>query len=276
LSAVNPKIRGASFEPSLSVVSLDIETSITNGTIQWPMAVGLWKVGHPDLDAVVADWRASAQTGHLPNIEWDKHAPGTVAARKWKGDMPKPGEINPINMPEGGKWPVSQGIGWGSAKIAKVVKCSDIPKKLFYNKELFYCDHMPNSTSAVSSVDEAYAVWRSLTGVWPPTKPCQDDQKALDGVLKQIAPTLEGANCSAAFATLQQYLPGFGCDNTDTPPSIRDMCWSICGGKPIPDVPSPPPPPSPTALQPHCTVCNHMYDAEKDGSGEQIRDLPDS
>ena len=33
LSAVNPKIRGASFEPSLSVVSLDIETSITNGTI---------------------------------------------------------------------------------------------------------------------------------------------------------------------------------------------------------------------------------------------------
>ena len=31
--------------------------AITNATIQWPMAVSIWKVGHPELEAAVQDWR---------------------------------------------------------------------------------------------------------------------------------------------------------------------------------------------------------------------------
>ena len=69
--------------------------AIINGTIQWPMAVSIWKIGHPELQDAVTDWRASAETGHLPNIEWDAHTAGTAPARPWKGAMPTPGETNP-------------------------------------------------------------------------------------------------------------------------------------------------------------------------------------
>jgi rubredoxin len=250
--------------------------AITNGTIQWPMAVSIWKVGHPELDSAVTDWRANTMTGHLPNIEWDKQTPGTVPAYAWTGAMPEPGELNPSAMPKPGAFPSSLGAGWGSPKIAKVVKCSDIPSKFIYNTdELFYCDHMPNTTSSVSSVDEAYGIWKALTGVWPPTKPCADDLKALDDALKVIAPTLAGSNCSVAYSALQAGLPNFDCDNSDifTAPTFRDMCCSVCGGKPIPDVPSPAPTP-PAAVPYHCSVCNHAYDAQKDGGGKKFEDLP--
>merc|ERR1711933_15914 len=100
----------------------------------------------------------------------------TSPARPWNGSMPKPGELNPSNMPSGPVWPVSKGKFWGFPKIAKVVKCSDIPSKFRYNtEESFYCEHLPNNTAKVSSADEAYAVWKSLPSLWPPTKPCADD-----------------------------------------------------------------------------------------------------
>jgi rubredoxin len=252
--------------------------AITNGTIQWPMAVSVWKVGHAQTDSSMTEWRANTMTGHLPNIEWDKHTPGTISAYPWKGAMPKQGEISPGAMPKVGTFPSSKGVGWGSPKIAKVVKCSDIPSKFAYNTELFYCDHMPSATTSatVSSVDEAYAVWRSLVGVWPPTKPCVDDAKALDRVINTIAPQLKGANCSVVFAALQVGLPNFDCDNSDiiSNPTFRDMCCSVCGGQPIPNVP---PSPAPPATAPyHCSVCNHVYDPERDGGGKSFEELPES
>merc|ERR1712070_1120552 len=123
---------------------------------------------------------------------------------------------------------------------------------------------MPNATSSISSVDEAYVAWKSLKGVWPPTKECVDDLPALSKVLSQIAPPLVGSNCSTAYLALQQFLPNFDCDNSDLSPPIRTMCCSVCGGEPIPDVPTPSP--SPLTSQ-HCSICNHIYDAEKDGNG---------
>ena len=256
--------------------------AVTNATIQWPMAVSIWKVGHPDLADAVQDWRASRTTGHYQNIDWVTHIPGTEAARPWSGPMPKPGELNPSSMPSGPTFPASQLPGWGSPKIAKVVQCADIPPQFVYNTEdLFYCEHLnatgPPGDAPASSVDIAYAAWKSLTGVWPPTKPCEDNLLALDQVLQKVAPPLAGANCSVAFPALQQLLPNFDCDNSDTTPTIRDMCCSVCGGRPIPDVPAPPvPPPAPTPALYQCSVCNHVYDPVADGGGKSFEDLPDS
>lgn len=188
--------------------------------------------------------------------------------------MPKPGEMNPPTMPQGPQWVMSKDFAWGSPKISKVVKCSDIPSKFRYNtQELYYCDHMPSPTAKMSSVDEAYAAWRALDGLWPPTKPCEDDLEALTQTLRKIAPPLAGSNCSVAYARLQQFLPNFDCDNSDLQPTIRDMCCSVCGGHPIPDVPSPSPP---GPVQYQCRVCNHVYDAQRDGNGTAFEDLPDS
>merc|ERR1712196_625589 len=129
------------------------------------------------------------------------HTAGTTSSFPWNGTMPKPGELNPARMPTGEPgWPMSKDMYWGSPKIGKVVRCSDIPKKFRYNTDtLYYCDRMPNETSTISSVDEAYATWRSLVGIWPPTKTCKNDQAALDEVLATIAPPLVGSNCSVAF-----------------------------------------------------------------------------
>ena len=49
------------------------------------MAVSIWKIGHPELEAAVTDWRANQSNGHFPNILWDMHVPGTSAARPWRG-----------------------------------------------------------------------------------------------------------------------------------------------------------------------------------------------
>jgi rubredoxin len=263
----------------------------------------LWKVGHPELHDAVQGWRASQSTGHCgrsadrtcdlrspchlplperlafdpicadPNIEWVEHTAGTTAARGWTDPMPTPGEIDPSTMPHG-SYPASKGLGWGCPKIAKVVRCADIPPKFVYSTELFSCDSMPqDGTTTISAVDEAYAAWRSLAGLWPPTKPCKDDQAALDAVLTQVMPPLVGANCSVAYAALQKYLPNFDCDNSDTMPTMRHMCCSVCGNEPIPDVPPPPAPPPPSV---GCAVCNHVYDAAKDGGGLPFEQLPDT
>lgn len=252
--------------------------AITNATIQWPMAVSIWKVGHPDLAQAVQDWRASRTTGHYQNIDWVTHIPGTQAARPWSGAMPKPGELDPSSMPPGPSFPASLLPGWGSPKIAKVVQCADIPSQFRYTKELYYCDHLPSGNGtggAVSSVDLAYASWKSLAGLWPPTKPCSDDLESLDQVLQKINPALVGTNCSVAFPALQQLMPNFDCDNSDTTPSIRDMCCSVCGGNPIPDVPSAPAP-APIPQEYQCAVCNHVYDPAADGGGKAFEELPDT
>jgi len=250
--------------------------AITNGTIQWPMAVSMWKVGHEDLHSAVQDWRGNSMTGHFQNIGWVVHTPGTTPARPWNGTQPSPGETNPKNEPNGfTEWPQSAVAGWGAPKIAKVVKCSDVPKKFYYNVDtLYYCDHVESPSAKQSSVDEAYEVWRSLTGVWPPTKTCKDDQEGLDSVLKAIhMDFLVGQNCSAVYPVLQQILPNFDCDNSDTTPTLRDMCCSVCGSNRIPDVPAPSPPGD--ALY-RCQVCNHVYNAERDGGGKAFEALPDT
>ena len=180
--------------------------AIENAAVQWPMAVSIWKVNHPELLSANTEWRASAATGHLPNIEWVAHTPGTSPGRPWNGTADMPGELMPPGMPQS-PWPASEAAGWGSPKITKVVRCSDIPAHIAYNtEELFACDHLPNATSAISSVDEAYAVWRSLKGIWPPTKACADDQTALDSVLTQQLPIpqLVGSNCSVVYGALTQ------------------------------------------------------------------------
>lgn len=88
--------------------------AITDGEIRWPMAISMWKVGHPDLESAVTDWRADASTGHLPNIEWVMHTTETTAT-PWNGSMPKTGEIDPPAMPSGiPSWPSSQGKFWGT------------------------------------------------------------------------------------------------------------------------------------------------------------------
>eukprot|EP00756_Hemistasia_phaeocysticola_P045870 Hpha_TRINITY_DN1962_c0_g1::TRINITY_DN1962_c0_g1_i1::g.30911::m.30911 len=249
--------------------------AITNGAIQWPMAVSMWKVGHPDLAAANTDWRASSSTGHKPNIEWVAHTPGTSRARKWAGEMPNPGEISPASMPQS-PFPTSKAVGWGSPKIAKVVKCADIPEKFRYHVDVnYYCDHMPSPTSSVSTVDEAYAVWTNLVGLWPPVKPCEDDQAGLDKLLTMLQiPTLVGQNCSVVYPVLQHFLPNFDCDNSDFTPKFRNVCCSQCGSKPIPDVPKPAP--GPGTPQASCTVCKHVYDADRDGGGKAFADLPDT
>jgi rubredoxin len=239
------------------------------------MAVSIWKIGHPDLQAALQDWRGNAATGHLPNIEWDMHVPGTASARPWSGAMPEPGEIRPSSYPQY-PWTASKDAFWGEAKKAKVVRCSDIPEKFLYNTEdLYYCEHMPNATSDISSADEAYAIWRSMTSLWPPTKPCADDQAALDAALQALKmPELVGSNCSVVFPLLQSWFPNFDCNNVELF-TFRDVCCSECGGQPVPDVPSPAPsPPPPASYQ--CGVCNHVYDAAEDGGGEEFADLPDS
>ncbi len=254
--------------------------AITNGTIQWPMAVSMWKVGHPDLASAVTSWRASSSTGHLPNIEWNMHLQGSAKARSWNGSMPRPGEISPPSMPQGPHWPISQFSSWGSPKIAKVVQCADVPQKFRYHTQNYYCDHMPpkeesdssGTTASVSSVDEAYAVWTNLKGVWPPTKPCEDDQASLDKVLTQLKMSqLVGQNCSVVFPQLKTYLPNFDCDNSDTTPTIRNMCCSQCGRKPIPDVRPVPPDEDPPIT---CAVCKHQYNRWRDGDGKKFEDLP--
>eukprot|EP00658_Telonema_sp_P-2_P038217 TRINITY_DN27456_c0_g1_i2.p1 TRINITY_DN27456_c0_g1~~TRINITY_DN27456_c0_g1_i2.p1 ORF type:complete len:303 (+),score=42.03 TRINITY_DN27456_c0_g1_i2:305-1213(+) len=250
---------------------------IMNGTIQWPMAVSIWKVGHPQLAAAVTDWRAGGSTGHTPNIEWVMHTSGTSQAHPWNNTMPKPGQIDPPGMPAGPDWVASRDLGWGAPKIAKVVKCSDIPRRFVYNtEELFSCDSMPNTSAPTSNVDEAYEAWRSLKGAWPPVKQCTDDLRALDRVLRQLSiQPLVGSNCSVAFHALQEILPGFDCDNSDTEPTMRHMCCSVCGSEPIPDVP-PAPAPTPPQTRYSCGVCNHVYDAERDGGGQPFQELPDS
>lgn len=250
--------------------------AVTNGSLNWPMAVSMFKIGHPDLEAAVQDWRGNAATGHSPNIQWDMHAPGTVAARPWNGSIPKPGEISPTNYPHA-PWTSSKDAFWGEAKKAKVLRCSDIPAKFVYNtQDLYYCDHMPNATSHISSADEAYAAWKSMKSLWPPSKPCADDQAALDAALQAIKiPQLVGSNCSVVLPFLQKTLTNFNCDNAQFF-MVRNVCCSVCGGQPIPDVPAPAPsPPSPTSSF-QCSVCNHIYDADRDGAGRAFADLPDS
>merc|ERR1719326_457879 len=132
---------------------------------------------------------------------------------------------------------------------------------------------MESSSAAVSSADEAYSVWRKLKGVWPPTKPCKDDQAALDKVMTQLKLSfLVGKPCSVVYPTLQKILTNFDCDNSDTTPTIRHMCCSQCGGQPIPDVPAAPPTPTPGSAV--CSVCKHKYDPARDGGGKKFEDLP--
>lgn len=252
-------------------------TNVTNGGITWPMSVSIWKVGHPEWKAAMTDWRGGGMNNHVPNIEWVAHIKEMgIKAFPWNGSMPKPGELNPSNMPQGPKWPVAENPGWGSPKIAKVVKCADIPSKFKYHKKQFYCDSMSSPTAEMSDANEAYAVWRSLEGVWPPTKPCKDDLEALDELLKKTVPWLVGSNCSVAYGAVQKLMPNFDCDNSYFVPSIRDMCCSICGNKTIPQVIYPPPSPPPTQASHKCAICDHVYDAEKDGNGTAFEDLPDS
>jgi len=174
-------------------------------------------------------------------------------------------------------WVSSKAVGWGAPKVAKVVRCSDIPKRFLYNmQDTFYCDSRPHASATISNVDEAYAVWRGIEGVWPPTKPCKDDQTALDQLLTKIKiPQLVGSNCSIVYPVLQKFLPGFDCDNSLFRPIFRDICCTSCGGKPIPaDNPPPPPGPTPQATY-RCSVCNHIYDAARDGGGKPFEELPD-
>jgi len=120
--------------------------------------------------------------------------------------MPEPNELNPPAMPQGPKFPISKESSWGDGAnmIAKVLKCSDLPAKFAYNEENYYTDHMPSSAAEVSTADEAYAVWKSLKGVWPPTKQCVDDVASLNKVLHSSF-----ANCNEAYSTLQKYVDGF-------------------------------------------------------------------
>ena len=54
---------------------------------------------------------------------------------------------------------------------------------------------------------------------------------------------------------------------------MSPMCCSVCGNEPSPAVPPPPAPPPPSV---GCAVCNHVYDAAKDGGGLPFEQLPDS
>jgi len=45
---------------------------IEEQAIGWPMALSIWKVGHPQLEEAITSWRSSA---HVPNINWVMHLP---------------------------------------------------------------------------------------------------------------------------------------------------------------------------------------------------------
>merc|ERR1711879_362434 len=74
----------------------------------------------------------------------------------------------------------------------------------------------------------------------------------------------------------EKFMPGFDCDNSDFYPTFRNMCCSTCGGQPTQIMPAPAPAPTPDQTAYQCTVCNHVYDAEKDGAGKAFEDLPSS
>merc|ERR1711998_100824 len=112
---------------------------------------------------------------------------------------------NPAGMNWTSDWPVSKMVGWGTGQpmLAKVVQCSDIPAKYMYSEENFHCDHMTEDP-ALSTADEGFAVWRSIEGVWPPTKACADDVEGAVALLQQNAPTvLPITDCSDALTKLQ-------------------------------------------------------------------------
>jgi len=356
----------AEFGPARAAQCAD--AAVTGGAVQWPMAVSIWKVGHPQLWRAVQDWRADGRTGHTPNIEWVLHTGGGFSspAYPWgrpgnsssssssyssssdgtqpqaqaqspSPPMPATGQVDPPGMPDGaGGWPRSEYTGWGTAKVAKVVRCADIPAAYKYNTAKvntnYACDHVEEEAGAGSNsaaptttttgttgtthtttADAAYAAWRALPGVWPPTKECADDPAALDALLRAIglgAPPLNltGRGCAAALPALRRALPNFGCDNADTTPAFRGVCCSVCGAGPIPDVaapryhqPAPTTPPTSAkkkkklraskaaeatkaaeaaekATSPNyqCTVCNHVYDADRDGNGLPFEQLPDT
>lgn len=245
--------------------------AITNAKIAWPMAISLWKVGHPELREAVQMWRGSALTGHLPNIMWVSHFQrSNPHSFPYNGSDPKPGEILPKKFPTGSPaWPVSKDMLWGTPKIAKVVKCSEVPEKYMYQ-----AGGIDDTDGNRAAPDEAYDVWKSLVGTWPPTKPCVDDLAALNQILKELSPLFPTmGSCSQAYEYLQEHLPNFDCDNVDTIPAFRVFCCSACGQRPVPVV-SPPSPSPPASHQ--CAVCNHVYDAARDGNGKRFEDLPDS
>lgn len=199
------------------------------------------------------------------------------------GPAPKQGNANPPGMPQGPSWPVSKGVMWGrspgTAMIGKVVPCSQIPAKYKYNRDLYYCDRL-DAGEEVSKADTAYSVWKGLVSIWPPTKPCVDDVAALTSQLQKVAPSiLPVKSCTEAKSKLEQSVPNFGCDEPSTAPLFRDLCCSVCGGQPIPNMtapsPAPPAPPAPPGSY-KCSVCQHVYDPDKDGGGKPFEDLPDT
>lgn len=239
--------------------------------LTWPMAIAIFKVDGGLLETI-RNWRGNASL-HLANIEWTFGGGSRPAI--WNTSVPGVGDVDPAGMPHGGPWPTSQGRYWGSAPgqqmIAKAVPCSQIPDKFRYSSELLYCDHVAEGAS-ISTPDEGYAVWESLVSVWPPTKPCSDNVSALNAALQNMGMSAV-QNCNDGMQAMKESVPNFNCDTTSMFGSslFRDLCCSECGGEPIPDMSSPAPAPAHV-----CSVCGHVYDADQDGGGAAMEDLPDS
>merc|ERR1712151_632307 len=143
--------------------------------------------------------------GSQPTQPWNNGAP-----------IPSPDEVNPQGIPHGPlDWPSSKGKTWGAgdgeSMLAKVLPCSQVPSKFKYPTEQYYCDHVSEGASATTA-DEAYAFWKTVKSVWPPTKECKDDVATLNKILGgQGSPTKFG-NCKDAFAALNSTYDNFNCD----------------------------------------------------------------
>eukprot|EP00927_Polykrikos_kofoidii_P067866 TRINITY_DN6329_c0_g1_i1.p1 TRINITY_DN6329_c0_g1~~TRINITY_DN6329_c0_g1_i1.p1 ORF type:complete len:464 (-),score=51.51 TRINITY_DN6329_c0_g1_i1:149-1540(-) len=255
---------------------VDAVTKASPEKLRWPMAISIFKISQ-DLRSTIVDWRGNGSM-HLPNIYWDMNA-GKKPAFPWKYPMPVGGETNPLGMPHGPDWPVSKSaFPWGGApghaKVAKVVPCSQISDKFRYSTEMSYCDRVA-SGAGITDANLAYEEWKGLWSVWPPTVTCADDVATLNTALRKLSPAFPTfQSCSSAKKFLEATVPNFGCSTIFPDVLFKDLCCSVCFGEPIPHVPPPSPSPSPSAYT--CSVCTHVYDAEKDGAGKRFEDLPDS
>lgn len=256
--------------------------AVVNQTLMWPMAVAIFKIGHPKLEATITKWRGRM---HAPNIQW-VYGAGSKATSPWNnnGSEPKPGDTNPPGMPQKSPWPSAKSGGWGLSPglkmMAKVVPCSKIPARYMYPTEVFYCEHLAEGAAQTSS-DESYDAWRTLTSLWPPTKQCVDDVAGLNKLLLFLALPLRippwhlpVKDCADAKSKLASDVPNFGCDTPNAPGmSFRDFCCSACGNQSLQVVP-PKPPPAPKG-QYSCKTCGHAYIPARDGDGKAFEDLPD-
>lgn len=116
-----------------------------NQQLRWPQAITGFRVNASITEQVrslVRTWRTS-DGGHLPMLNW---------------------VFNGGNTSQNGS--IVAGWGTGGGLRAKVVSCSSIPQKFFYQTNDLSDDYIA-AGSSMTCQDEAYLTWKSLCSLFP-------------------------------------------------------------------------------------------------------------